>query len=322
MSTSSLWRTERLRFPLYSPDGRGRDYYIKYDNGGYWADQFQLIKSPDYERPHYKNFHTLFHQAAPFKYWGDGHGRETYIIHDNGLFHNQKPLYAYKLSDFLRNDNNNPFLNKYKKRIHMSVSEKKYNNVLRQLEKKLIKRLYTEPMNLKKSLIQGRNINDYIKDPMRKTFTSFPIKNIRNNNNEFNFCCNEILKTNDDSSLEHKTLEKFNENFLSPDAKNKKIKIFNKFNKTCGNFYKDKNGNENNLNIKTDSDSNNFSKKRAFKNLFDYNKIYSTITCVKPRNDLRFLEPKNKYNKIMKIPFKFKTKPTTDKIKIKNIKII
>ena len=71
---STLWRTERPRFPLYSPDGRGRDYYIKFDNGGYWAEQFQLRKIPDYERPHYRNFHTLFHQAAPFKYWGNGHG--------------------------------------------------------------------------------------------------------------------------------------------------------------------------------------------------------------------------------------------------------
>ena len=62
---SSLWRTERPRFPLYTPDGRGRDYYIKYDNGGYWAEQFQLKKVPDYERTRYSNFHTLFHQAAP-----------------------------------------------------------------------------------------------------------------------------------------------------------------------------------------------------------------------------------------------------------------
>ena len=170
---SSLWRTERPRFPLYSPDGRGRDYYIKYDNGGYWADQFQLRKHPDYERCRYSNFHTLFHQAAPFKYWGNGHGRETYILQTNGLFHEQKPLCAYKLTDFLRNTKSKSLFNNYKKKLFMSVSEKRYNNELRQIEKKLIKRLYTEPMIIKNSLKKSRNIEISLDDEMRKTFTPF-----------------------------------------------------------------------------------------------------------------------------------------------------
>ena len=179
---SSLWRTERPRFPLYSPDGRGRDYYIKFDNGGYWAEQFQLRKIPDYERPHYKNFHTLFHQAAPFKYWGNGHGRETYILKTNGLFHEQKPLCAYKLIDFLRDNETNSLFNKYKKNLFISVSEKKYNNELRRIEKKLIKRLYTEPINNKKSLKQSRNYDGPLEEQMGKTVTGFNIKV----NKEFN----------------------------------------------------------------------------------------------------------------------------------------
>ena len=121
---SSLWRTERPRFPLYTPDGRGRDYYIKYDNGGYWAEQFQLKKIPDYERTHYSNFHTLFHQAAPFKYWGNGHGRETYILQANGLFHEQKPLCTYKLTDFLRNNKAKTFVNNYKKKYICQFQKK------------------------------------------------------------------------------------------------------------------------------------------------------------------------------------------------------
>ena len=32
----SLWRTSRPRFNLYSPDGLGRDYYIGYNNRGFW----------------------------------------------------------------------------------------------------------------------------------------------------------------------------------------------------------------------------------------------------------------------------------------------
>ena len=150
--TSSLWRTQRPRFPLYIPDGRGRDYYIKFDNGGYWASQFSLKKKPDYDRPFYSNFHTLFHQAAPFKYWGNGHGRETYILQTNGLFHDQKPLCAYKLTDFLRDGKSGTRFDRFRRKIFMSVSEKKHNEELRKFEKRLIKRLYTDPMNSMRKL--------------------------------------------------------------------------------------------------------------------------------------------------------------------------
>lgn len=153
---SSLWRTERPRFPMYAPDGRGRDYYIKYTNGGYWENQFQIKKNPDFERPHYTYFHSLIHPAAPFKYWGNGNGRETYILKTNGLFHDQKPLCSYKLSDFLREKVYTKF---DKKKIYMSVSEKKFNKQLKKIEKKLVQRLYTEPMSLKKSLHKNRNEN-------------------------------------------------------------------------------------------------------------------------------------------------------------------
>ena len=42
---TTLWRTQRPRFPLYISDGCGRDYYIKFDNGGYWSTQFSLKKN-------------------------------------------------------------------------------------------------------------------------------------------------------------------------------------------------------------------------------------------------------------------------------------
>ena len=100
---ANLWRTQRPRLPLYQSDGLGRDFYIKYTNGGFWEDQFVLSKKPDYIRPKYNNFHSLFHMAAPFKYWGDGSGRENYILKCNGFIHDQKPLCSYSLTDFLRN---------------------------------------------------------------------------------------------------------------------------------------------------------------------------------------------------------------------------
>ncbi len=120
---ASLWRTQRPRFPQYISDGSGRDYYIKYNNAGYWEHQFKLIKKPEYEYPKYKNFHSLFHQAAPFKYIPTGNGRETYIINNvNGFYHEQKPLASYKLDDFLREEQNIEKTKKFKLRKHI-----KYN---------------------------------------------------------------------------------------------------------------------------------------------------------------------------------------------------
>ena len=320
---SSLWRTERPRFPMYSPDGRGRDYYIKFDNGGYWADQFQLKKIPDYERPHYKNFHTLYHQAAPFKYWGNGHGRETYIIKGDGFFHEQKPLCSYKLIDFLRNEKESSLYDKYKKKIFMSVSEKKYNNELRLLEKRLIKRLYTEPINIMKtSLTISRNDGKYPEDKMRKTFTAFypRKKKVYNKNNYYQ---TEVFKTMNDSSLKNDTIENINANKSPLNTENKKDKNdknYIRFNKTFTNFYKkNKNNSENqknHLELKPDNDFLFNVNKRTFKNLLDYNKIYSII---KPEKDLRFNEPKSKYNNRMKAAFNFKPKPKSDKIKIKKL---
>jgi hypothetical protein len=312
---SSLWRTERPRFPLYSPDGRGRDYYIKFDNGGYWAEQFQLRKIPDYERPHYRNFHTLFHQAAPFKYWGNGHGRETYILKTNGLFHEQKPLCAYKLIDFLRDNETNSLFNKYKKNLFMSVSEKKYNNELRRIEKKLIKRLYTEPMNIKKSLQKSRNNELTLDDQMRKTYTGFNLKDSK----EFNNGHDENYKVNEEHDFA-KTTNNWNnqdKKFKSLDSKFKNRNI--KFNKTCNNFY-NKNSNSKELKIKIDDDFHFNVTNRTFKKFFDYNKICSTINYIKPENDLRYIDPRSKYNRTMKVTFNF-PKSKGNKIKIQKIKV-
>ena len=324
---SSLWRTERPRFPMYSPDGRGRDYYIKFDNGGYWADQFKLKKKPDYERPRYQNFHTLYHLAAPFKYWGNGHGRETYIIKGEGFFHEQKPLCSYKLIDFLRNGRESSLYDKYKKKIFMSVSEKKYNNELRLLEKRLIKRLYTEPLNSIKSLSISRNNDKSPEDKMRKTFTAFyPRKKKVYNRN--NYCQTEILKTMNDSSFKNDTIEKININvnkspFNMNNKKDKNDKNYTRFNKTFTNFYK-KNKNilensKNHLELRPENDIHFNANKRTFNNLFKYNKINSTINSIMPGNDLRFIDPRSNYNSRMKAAFNFKPKPKSDKIKLKKL---
>ena len=148
---ANLWRTQRPRFPLYQSDGFGRDYYIKYTNGGYWENQFFLRKKPDYERNRYNNFHSLYHLAAPVKYFANGSGRENYILQFNGFQRDQKPLYSYQLTDFLRNERYIKLSPSHlKKKVYLSVTEARYIRKLKSLEKQLVKRLYIDPMKEKK----------------------------------------------------------------------------------------------------------------------------------------------------------------------------
>ena len=149
---ANLWRTQRPRFPQYTSDGSGRDYYIKFNNAGYWDDQFKIQKKPEYEYPKYNNFHSLFHQAAPVKYIPTGNGRETYIINEGGQYHDEKPLSSFKLDDFLRESKTIENSKTFKNRKHYkSLGEKSYNNKLKSLEKELINRLYKIPMRIKKN---------------------------------------------------------------------------------------------------------------------------------------------------------------------------
>lgn len=156
---ASLWRTQRPRFPQYISDGSGRDYYIKFNNAGYWEDQFKVKKKPDYEFPKYNNFHSLFHLAAPVKFIPTGKGRETYIINAGGFHHDQKPLSVFKLDDFLRE----PIIERPKKfknkKHYMSVGEKRYNEKLQILEKDLVNRLYNLSIKNRKSKKQLDNEN-------------------------------------------------------------------------------------------------------------------------------------------------------------------
>lgn len=166
---ANLWRTQRPRFPLYQSDGLGRDYYIKYTNGGYWENQFYLRKKPDYERPRYNNFHTLYHLAAPVKYISQGSGRENYILQFNGFHHDQKPLYSYQLTDFLRNERYIKLSPSHlKKKAYLSVAETRYKQKLKKLEKQLVKRLYTDPINERKkkqlTMVENSDNNDKNED--------------------------------------------------------------------------------------------------------------------------------------------------------------
>ena len=197
---ASLWRTQRPRFPHYISDGNGRDYYIKYNNAGYWEDQFKISKKPDYEYPKYSNYHTLFHQAAPFKYYASGNGRETYILNSGGLYHEQRPLASYKLDDFLRGSKtiDNPPSNFQNKKRYLSLAEKKYNNQLKSLEKNLIKRLYKIPKKIKKE-----------EDELLPTLENKKDINIENENeNKNNILLNYVESTPNFNTTKNKNKKK------------------------------------------------------------------------------------------------------------------
>ena len=92
--SASLGRTVKTNIVLYSTDNKGRDGYITYNNGGFWKDNIKPIKmKPNFPRTINTTFHSLIHQAAPFNYYSDGRGRDTYVIKNNaGLVKEFNPL--------------------------------------------------------------------------------------------------------------------------------------------------------------------------------------------------------------------------------------
>ena len=295
---ANLWRTQRPRFHLYQSDGFGRDYYIKYTNAGYWEDQFILTKKPDYERPRYRNFHTLYHLAAPVKYFGDGSGRENYILKCNGFHHDQKPLCSYELTDFLRNGKNiNGVPFNSRKKVYLSVSESKYYKKLKNLEKKLVKRLYTEPMKLRKQkyqIIAEDNPNEGGND--NKNLQIYA-KTCSNNENKIN----EDIKNKKDE--EKKNIENLKiRNAISLDVTKWNHKCRNK---TSNQWY-------NTVENKTYDNTyyGNFDHKKAIKN--------GTIDYISPKNNLKYIDNRGKYCRNIK----FKQPLINERVFIKKIKIV
>ena len=320
---ASLWRTQRPRFPLYIPDGRGRDYYIKYDNGGYWSTQFTLKKNPDYERSFYSNFHTLFHQAAPFKYWGNGHGRETYILQTNGLIHDQKPLCAYKLTDFLRDGKRGTKFDNFRRKLFMSVSEKKHNDDLKKFEKKLIKRLYSEPMKIKK-MQRKRNFQINFTDSNINTDKIYDLKKSFSSNlackKKYKQCLTENSKEFNGLKDTIDMEEAKNSNNGKGIVNNHTIENYNEFNKgfnTICNFH-NKFGRKRKFLTLNMNDENsrkfNHVNDKTFIKYFDNNKANYLINNNK--HEYKFTDPNHINNHKMKVTFNFKQKPKKDDIKL------
>ena len=294
---ANLWRTQRPRFPLYQSDGLGRDYYIKYTNAGYWEDQFILTKKPDYERSRYRNFHTLYHLAAPVKYWGDGSGRENYILKCNGFHHDQKPLCSYQLTDFLRNGKNiNGVPFNLRKKVYLSVSESKYYKKLKNLEKKLVKRLYTEPMKLRKQKYQIIAENNNSEGNNNKNLPIYT-QTYSNKENKLN---EDINNKEDDEKIYKKNCKI--RNAISLDASHWNQKGRNKTNYECYKTFENK--------TYDNTYYGNFDHNNAIKN--------GTINYISPKNNLKYLDNRGKYCRNIK----FKQPLINERILIKKIKIV
>ena len=161
---TGLYRTFKSNYVPYFPDGNGRDRYIAYNNAGFFKNY------PGSQKDSYLNnkngcfFGTkiVTHVKSPsvktpnFHYYADGNGRDKYIlVNGGGLFTQSKPLISYKLTDFLRNDDDN--LSPKKKIIaYLSRDEIKYNNLLKENERNVIKRLY---LNERKKFMKRPKIN-------------------------------------------------------------------------------------------------------------------------------------------------------------------
>ena len=215
---ASLWRTQRPRFPHYISDGNGRDYYIKYNNAGYWEGQFKIFKKPDYEYPKYSNYHTLFHQAAPLKYYATGNGRETYILNHGGLYHEQRPLASYKLGDFIRGSKSIEKTSNFQsKKRYLSLGEKKYNSQLKSLEKNLVKRLYKVP--IKKNNGEENELLPSL-EGQKEADNNIMIKSTPNLNKEKNkLKRNLAISTNDDMDFLLKQTQKINKYEMKNNAR-------------------------------------------------------------------------------------------------------
>ena len=161
---TGLYRTFKSNYVPYFPDGNGRDRYIAYNNAGFFKNY------PGSQKDSYLNnkngcfFGTkiVTHVKSPsvktpnFHYYADGNERDKYIlVNGGGLFTQSKPLISYKLTDFLRNDDDN-LSPKNKIRDYLSRDEIKYNNLLKENERNVIKRLY---LNERKKFMKRPKIN-------------------------------------------------------------------------------------------------------------------------------------------------------------------
>ena len=196
---------------------------------------------------------------------------------------------------------------------------------MRKFEKKLIKRLYTEPMNLKKILRKKKyeiNVDDNNNNingsyDMKKSFSDLAYRK------KYQQANTDIFKANNNSKEDKYKEEKKNGNIIKEYNNINKSdyeKEFKKgFNTIC-NFHNRFDKKRNNLSIKINDENNikfNHVNDKTFNKYFENDKTNLGIN--KP--ELKFTEPKVTNNHKMKVVFNFKKKQNGENFKIKNIKL-
>jgi hypothetical protein len=232
---TGLYRTFKSNYVPYFPDGNGRDRYIAYNNAGFFKNY------PGSQKDSYLNnkngcfFGTkiVTHVKSPsvktpnFHYYADGNGRDKYIlVNGGGLFTQSKPLISYKLTDFLRNDDDN-LSPKKKIRTYLSRDEIKYNNLLKENERNVIKRLY---LNERKKFMKRPKINfksffsvDQLNNDSRENLVNNTKTFLTNNKND------SKEKENSTQFLTHRNIihrnRFFNDQPNHSESNEKKVKI-------------------------------------------------------------------------------------------------
>jgi hypothetical protein len=260
---SGLYRTFKNAYVPYFSDGRGRDWYIAYNNAGFFHD-FPKSLSPTntYKTGTFFGTKIIHHNKSPsvkapnFHYHSDGNGRDKYIlINGGGLYYDTKPLISYKLTDFLRK-NDLHYNSSNKKRITLSRDELKYNKLLRSKEKELIKRLYHNEKQkfMKKKKYDPKNwfssdeikndCDDNINTNKTSTYYLSNCKNLKKSLNEVNQSLTPKNKMESYKSLNNENGIKYKPKLFIKAENNNKDNIFSKNNynfsyKTSKDFFND-----------------------------------------------------------------------------------
>lgn len=168
--TSSLYRTFKSNYIPYYANGNGRDRYILYDNAGFFRNIpkinpiniYKTGSSFGFGLTHRSN-KEQYAKAPNFRYYANGTGRDRYILANNGgLIYETKSLKSYKLTDFLRKDENKINSNSMKKRVILSKAEILYNKLIKKKEREVVKRLYENDKN--KIMHRNRTVLDLIRN--------------------------------------------------------------------------------------------------------------------------------------------------------------
>lgn len=200
---SLLYRTSKSNYIQYYANGNGRDKYILYDNAGFYRksgvrNSFCIVKE-DCGSFTYKNNQINKSQnvrAPTFHYYANGTGRDKYILaNSGGLCYDTKPLNSYKLIDFLRKDDDYKRLSPIKKKISLSKAEIHYNQMLREKEKQLIKRLYKNEQ-YKMKLMNKSTFFSSRNEKAIKNIKKIKCLTPRNQMNNLYFSSGEKIKNN------------------------------------------------------------------------------------------------------------------------------